>query len=104
MARRLDRNSLEQQAWIGDAVLSLYVRSRILDQNAAIDGAKAARMTANSALAGLGEPTAVEAEIGRVYAKEGLAAAFAWIEHHLIPLLEQQEERRPRRAGPAKRK
>ena len=104
MARRLDRNLLEQQAWIGDAVLSLYVRSRILDQTATIDGAKAARMTANAALAGLGEPTVVEAEIGRVYAKEGLAAAFDWIQHRLMPLLEQQEEKRLRRAGPAKRK
>jgi dsRNA-specific ribonuclease len=39
----------------------------------------------------------VEAKIGRVYVREGLEAAFQWIEHHLLPLFERQEANQTKR-------
>lgn len=90
---------LREEAWIGDAVLGLYARLRILERDRGVDGPKAARMTSNQFLSGLGEPTGVEAEIGRRYQAEGLEAAFAWIRRHLIPLFERQESNRRKRAG-----
>lgn len=82
------------EAWIGDAVLELYARLRILGASGRVDGEAAIRMTSNQFLSGFGEPTEVEARIGRVYQSEGLAGAFAWIETEMIPLFERQEEKR----------
>ena len=45
------------------------------------------------------DPAQAEAEIGRIYQAQGLDAAFAWIEQHLLPLFERQEENRYRAAG-----
>ena len=90
---------LREQAWIGDAVLALYVRLRILKEDGKLDGEKAVRMTSNAFLSGVGEPTGVEAEIGRAYAERGLEAAFRHIDERLLPLFEKQEEKRMRRAG-----
>jgi dsRNA-specific ribonuclease len=36
----------------------------------------------------------VEAEIGRVYAADGLQAAFAWIEAKLMPAFDKREAKR----------
>lgn len=94
---------LRNQAWIGDAVLALYARLRILREDGALDGPKAVRMSSNQFLAALGEPTAVEAAIGRVYARDGLDAAFAHIENTLMPLFARQEEKRARKAGKSAR-
>lgn len=88
-----------EEAWIGDAVLSLYTRLRILDRDRAVDGPKAARMSSNQFLSGLGDPTGVEAEIGRLYRSDGLEAAFDWIEQRLVPLFERQEANRRKRSG-----
>lgn len=87
-----------QQAWIGDAVLTLHVRRKILREDARIDGAKSVRMMSNQFLAAVGEPTAVEAQIGRVFEAGGLEAAFAWIDQHLMPMFDKQEEKRRRKA------
>lgn len=89
------------EAWIGDAVLSLYVRSLIIRETGRIDHDSFVRMTSNHFLSGIGEPTRVEAEIGRVYQMEGLQAAFEWIERVIVPLARRQEQKRqptPRRA------
>jgi 23S rRNA maturation mini-RNase III len=93
------RRGILNQAWIGDAVLSLYARSRILRDGGTVDSAKFERMTSNRFLAARGEPSGVEAEVGRVYEKEGIEAAFRWIEQELMPLFDRQEENRLRRAG-----
>jgi hypothetical protein len=93
------RRKILEQAWIGDAVLSLYARSRILQADGAVDSAKFERMTSNRFLATRGEPSEVEAEVGRVYDAEGLDAAFSWIEQELMPLFDRQEEKRLRREG-----
>ncbi len=93
------RTQLVQEAWIGDAVLSLYARLKILREDGALDGPKSARMTSNQFLGTLGEPTKVEAEVGRVYAQAGLEGAFAWIEEHVIPMFEKQESNRRKKLG-----
>ncbi len=95
----MDRERLRNEAWIGDAVLELFARERILEANGAADGSKAARMTSNQFLSAFGEPTAVEAEVGRIYRTRGLPGAFEWIEERLIPLFERQEGNRRRRSG-----
>ncbi|HYZ86906.1 MAG TPA: hypothetical protein VE621_20990 [Bryobacteraceae bacterium] len=92
-----DVEQLRAEAWIGDAVLSLYARLRILRQDGFVDGEKCVRMTSNRFLAALGEPTAVEAQLGRVYLEEGLEAAFEWIEQRIVPLFDKQEANRKRK-------
>jgi dsRNA-specific ribonuclease len=99
MTRFDDRSTLLQQAWLGDAVLALYVREKILREDGVLDGEKYTRMTSNQFLSALGEPSAVEAAIGVVYQQEGLPAAFAYIESRLVPLFEKQELNRRRRLG-----
>ena len=87
------QRELLEQAWIGDAVLTLYARRRILREGLGIDNAKAIRMTSNQFLQITGEATMVEARIGRIYAERGEEAAFAWIEETLLPVFEKQERR-----------
>ena len=84
----------QREAWVGDGVLGLYARLRILNGGGCIDGAAYARMTSNQFLSAFGDPTEVEAEIGRVFEREGLDAAFAWIEGKLTPLFDRQERNR----------
>jgi hypothetical protein len=95
----LKNEALKNEAWIGDAVLSLYVRLKILREDGVLDGPKSVRMTSNQFLATIGEPTKVEAEIGRVFASEGLEAAFRLIEERMMPVFERQETKRLRKLG-----
>lgn len=90
---------MKDEAWIGDAVLSLYVRMKILREDGVLDGPKSVRMTSNWFLGTIGEPTKVEAEIGRVFAREGLEAAFRLIEERVMPVFERQEAKRLRKLG-----
>ena len=62
---------VREQAWVGDAVLSLFAREWILRERGAMDGQLHTRMTSNDFLATLGNPTRLEAEIGEVYKKDG---------------------------------
>lgn len=91
------RSQLVQDAWIGDAVLTLYARTMILRADGVLDGKKCVRMTSNQFLGTMGEPTKVEAEIGRIHAREGLHAAFDWIERNIVPMFERQEQNRLRK-------
>ena len=88
------RRRILDESWIGDAVLCLYCRGRILKQDGALDGDKLTRMTSNQFLSTFGEPSEVEAEVGRVYAEDGLQAAFAWIEAKLMPAFDKREAKR----------
>lgn len=90
------RRRVLEQAWIGDAVLSLFARRHILTEHGGVNSRQLELMTSNQFLAGIGEPSSVEAEIGRVYAEGGIEAAFGWIEEHLMPLYRRQEEKRQR--------
>ncbi len=81
------------KAWIGDAVLGLFAREWILQQKDIAAKERATvfvQMTSNQFLASLGEPTAMEAEIGVVYESEGLQAAFDYIETKFLPLFIKQ--------------
>ena len=83
--------TLRQQAWIGDAVLELYARTLVLDQTRRRDVDRKIRFVRNAFLNHLGQPTRVEAEIGRCYRDGGLDTAFAWIERNIQPLFLKQE-------------
>ena len=93
------RQQLLAEAWIGDAVLSLFARRKILGERGAISSEQFERMTSNQFLAAFGDPSSVEARIGRVYTEAGIDAAFAWIEANLVPLYQRQEEKRQRASG-----
>ena len=94
MNARERRRRILEEAWIGDAVLCLYCRSRILKKDGVLDAGQLTRMTSNQFLTTFGEPSKVEAEIGRVYSEDGLEAAFAWIEAKLMPAFEKREAKR----------
>jgi hypothetical protein len=64
-------------------VLALYARRAILRSIGSVDGARFEQMTSNRFLARFGEPSEVEAAIGRVYECRGLDAAFVWIEEKM---------------------
>ncbi len=89
-------HQLRQDAWVGDAVLELYVRSHILRLHGKVDAEMKTRFTCNQFLNCVGNPTEVEAGIGVIYQREGLEAAFAWIREHLEPLFLKQEAKRVR--------
>jgi hypothetical protein len=91
--RRTADDEIEQlraEAWIGDAVLSLFVRDWLVTVTGR-ETSLAHRTTlfelfvSNQFLSSFGEPTRVEAEIGRIYQSHGLSAAFASIEEKLLP-------------------
>lgn len=85
----MSQEEKKTKAWIGDAVLALFAREWILKQTDIPVKERAQvfiQMTSNQFLASLGEPTAMEAEIGVVYENEGLSAAFSFIEGKFLPL------------------
>jgi hypothetical protein len=83
-------------AWTGDAVLALFARQQVLRTQGRIDTAAFLTLTSNAFLSSLGRPTRIEAEIGLVYERSGLAAAFVYIEARLLPLWRLQQARRVR--------
>ena len=87
---------LRQDAWIGDAVLELYARDWVLRHHGVVDAVTKMRFTCNQFLNCVANPTKVEADIGVIYQREGLEAAFGWIREHLEPLFEKQEAKRKR--------
>ncbi len=88
----MDEQTLREQAWIGDAILSLYAREWILQyvQSGSFRGELFARFTSNQFLSGLGEPTRIEAQIGKIYQDQGISAAFQHITHQILPLFVKQ--------------
>ena len=89
-------NREQEEAWVGDAVLALYVREWLLREKGKIDGEAFVRATSNEFLRLKGNPTSVEAEIGRIYWEGGVQAGFEFIETKLIPLFVQREKVRER--------
>jgi dsRNA-specific ribonuclease len=83
------RNEREA-AWIGDAVLALFARQFVLRERNSMDGEWFTRMTSNDFLSAFGNPTRVEASIGKIYQEQGLDAAFAWMNENLVPLFRKQ--------------
>ena len=94
------------KAWIGDAVLALFARSWILEQAWIQKEARAEifiQMTSNHFLSALGEPTAMEAEIGLVYEAEGLQPAFDFIEQKCVPTFLKQRKNQQKSGSYRKR-
>lgn len=102
----MDEQETKTKAWVGDAVLALWSREWILRQTdiAVADRAAAFKaMTSNQFLSAIGQPTQVEADIGIVYEREGLLAAFEYMDERLLPVFKKQR-RKPRQPGNWKRK
>lgn len=84
-------------AWVGDAVLALYARKWILKQSDIATKERAEifqSMTSNEFLSYHGEPTQVECTIGQVFEKDGLEAAFDFIEVTLMPIFLKKKQQR----------
>jgi hypothetical protein len=99
MGRESGREFGQQRdlAWLGDAVLALYVRQWLLSQGIPMGPQRHEQFThftSNQFLSGLGEPTLIEATIGRIYQEQGLEAAFAHIQTNLLPLYVRQRQNR----------
>lgn len=92
--KKIDEDLLREreEAWVGDAVLALYMRRLILKEQGRMDGEMFIRCTSNEFLRNIGNATSVEALIGRIYEEQGLDAAFGWMEYQLLPVFRQQEK------------
>lgn len=80
-------------AWIGDAVLSLFARQWILQNESQFEESREElfrSMTSNQFLSAIGNPTSVEATIGTLYEEEGYSGAARWIEENLLPVFKKQ--------------
>ena len=83
-----------EDAWVGDAVLALFARQFVLRERNSMDGIWFTHLTSNDFLSAFGNPTRVEASIGRLYQQKGLDAAFAWMEAELLPTFRKQMKNR----------
>lgn len=106
--KKIDADLMKEreEAWVGDAVLALYMRRLILKEQGRMDGEMFIRSTSNDFLRNIGNATSVEALIGRIYEEQGLQAAFDWMEFELLPVFRQQEKNHRNREAqrPAKRR
>jgi len=92
-----DLAARREQAWIGDAVLALFAREWLLANRHIKPDDRPGEfiaLTSNEFLACIGEPTSVEATIGKTYQAGGLQAAFQFIEETLLPLYLKQRKNR----------
>ena len=92
--KRKDEQLDREAAWVGDAVLALFARQFVLRERKTMDGEWFTRLTSNDFLSSFGNPTRVEASIGKLYQDGGLEVAFAWMDAHLIPLFRKQVAKR----------
>lgn len=91
MSRKDEEIKQEREsAWVGDAVLALFAREWVLRERNNMDGEWFTRLTSNDFLSAFGNPTRVEASIGKVYREQGLAAAFNFIETEMVPLFRKR--------------
>ncbi len=89
-----DVRAEREAAWVGDAVLALFAREFVLRERQVMDGEWFTRLTSNDFLSAFGNPTRVEASIGKLYLEGGLEAAFAWMNAELVPLFHKQMAKR----------
>jgi 23S rRNA maturation mini-RNase III len=89
-AKEKELRQVREAAWVGDAVLALFARQYVLRERETMDGEWFTRLTSNDFLSAFGNPTRVEASIGKLYLAEGLDAAFQWMDAELIPLFRKQ--------------
>ena len=79
-----------EAAWIGDAVLALYAREFVLKERGCMDGVWFTHLTSNEFLSSFGNPTSIEAIIGKIYRTNGLKAAHEHIEQEYLPIFRKQ--------------
>ncbi|MGB0292016.1 MAG: hypothetical protein ACPGIA_05490 [Luteolibacter sp.] len=91
MSRRDEAMRQErEEAWVGDAVLALFARQYVLRERNRMDGNWFTHLISNDFLSTFGNPTSIEASIGRLYREQGIDAAFAWMEAELVPTFRKQ--------------
>lgn len=103
----MEEQEKKTKAWVGDAVLALFAREWILRQTDIPQGERASifkALTCNHFLSAFGQPTQVEADIGVVYEKQGLQAAFDYMEERLLPVFKKQRRNAQQRGRWSKRK
>lgn len=89
-SEKVEDIQLRKEAWVGDAILALYVREWILERFNELNGSLFKEFTSNEFLRRTGKPTAVEASIGRAFKEGGLEAGYAWIAQNLHPKMEER--------------
>jgi hypothetical protein len=92
-------NTSRGEAWVGDAVLALYARRWLLRYTPKkISDADRQRLfelfVSNQFLSSFGEPSQVEAAIGRKFEQEGLLAAFTYIENSFLDSFRKSARKR----------
>lgn len=95
----LSESSMNEQqlAWLGDSVLGLVMREWLLDtypRRGSELGELFAWSTSNDFLSAFGQPTSVEAGIGRIYLREGIRAAMRYVQSDILPLAQKRIENR----------
>jgi hypothetical protein len=84
-------------AWLGDSVLGLFMRMLLLHNSipqGKTRGDLFTQITSNQFLSGFGNPTEVEAHIGRIFNEQGILGAFQYIETEIYPVLRRQLKNR----------
>ncbi len=88
MAAEIDQ-ALRDEAWLGDAVLTLFVRTWLMEVRSRMIGPRERAalfelFVSNQFLSSFGEPTRVEAKVGRLYREHGLEESFRYIENAFL--------------------
>ncbi|MGB0371605.1 MAG: hypothetical protein ACPGN3_09650 [Opitutales bacterium] len=86
----LSEEDLRLKAWLGDAVLGLFVRKKIATLQGKINTPAFIEATSNQFLSSLGSPTRVEAQIGIIYSRDGIDAAESFLESEIWPRAEKR--------------
>jgi hypothetical protein len=92
-------NTVRGEAWVGDAVLALYARRWLLRHTTKkMSDADRQQLfelfVSNQFLSSFGEPSQVEATIGRKFEEEGLLAAFTHIEKSFLDAFRKSARKR----------
>jgi hypothetical protein len=92
-------NTVRGEAWVGDAVLALYARRWLLryttKKMSEADRQQLFELfVSNQFLSSFGEPSQVEATIGRKFEEEGLLAAFIHIEKSFLDSFRKSARKR----------
>ena len=86
----LSEEDLRLKAWLGDAVLGLFMRRKIAEVRGRIDTPAFIEATSNQFLSSFGAPTRVEAQIGILYQRDGIEAAEQFLETEIWPRVERR--------------
>ena len=96
-----DARAMEKaEAWLGDAVLALLVRDWLINALGSTDGDLQGLVTSNQFLSRFGQPTAVEASLGRLWRDQGYAAVESEFRKNFLPeMIRHLRRQRPQLSG-----